>query len=414
MTAPSSRLHRFALIATLYVSQAVPLGFFTVAVPAILRREGLGLESVGLLSALAMPWLLKFLWAPVVDRFGSRRGHFKSWILPLQLLSILAVAWISQLDVSQIDGAALPWLVTAGAIFMIASATQDIATDGLAVLVVDARERGRANGIQVGGYYLGQIAGGGLVLVVFATLGWSAAVLSMAVVLALAFLPAWTFREPPKPAPVLDARIDFAALRRFVMRPGGKAWLGILIAFRTGEGAAFTMLNPMLVDLGLDLDFIGVTVGVVASLAALFGAAVASVLVRRLGRKRALIVFGTLQSFAVLCYLVPANGVTEATLLLAAIAVAAFASGLATTALYTCMMDRCDPRTPATDFTLQQSLAAIGPMFGAIGSGFLASAIGYPSFVVACALMIGVALALVGFWMTPQLAAPEASMARTA
>jgi len=146
---------RLTLIASLYVSQAIPLGFLIVALPAILRREGLGLEQTGLIGALALPWLIKFLWAPVVDRFGSSRGHYRSWIIPLQSICVLMVVGISRLDLQ--DG--LFWLMVAGAGFMLASATQDIATDGLAVHIVRGEDRGKANGLQVGGYYFGQILG---------------------------------------------------------------------------------------------------------------------------------------------------------------------------------------------------------------------------------------------------------------
>ncbi|RPH53641.1 MFS transporter, partial [bacterium] len=173
---------KFTLISTLYVSQAIPLGFFIVAVPAILRSQGLSLEGVGLLSAIAFPWLIKFLWAPLVDRFGSeRRGHFRSWILPLQTLSVLTVVGISLLDLSS---QFLP-LVLAGAAFMLLAATQDVATDGLSVRILRHDERGPGNGIQVGGYYLGQIVGGGLMLIAFHRFGWTAAVLAMAAFLAL-------------------------------------------------------------------------------------------------------------------------------------------------------------------------------------------------------------------------------------
>lgn len=417
MPQPCPRNHRFLMLATLYISQAVPLGFFVVALPAILRREGLGLELVGVLSALALPWLIKFLWAPLVDRFsltrsrssrGRSRGHFKSWILPLQILCIAAAVAIAQLDVRDITSTSLPWLVAAGAVFMFASATQDIATDGLAVGIVEERDRGRANGVQVGGYYLGQIAGGGLLLVIYASYGWTAAVLSMAGLLSLALLPVWSFREAPREVDAersANAKIDYGAIRRFVRRPGGRAWAVILITFRAGEGASLAMLSPMLVDSGLDLDFIGVTVGVAASIASLAGAAVAGFTVARLGRKRALLLFAAVQAIALLGYLLPAYGVTETMPILTIVATAAFASGLATTALYTNMMDRCDPGTPATDFTLQQSLAAFGPMIGAIGSGFLAKALGYPSFVLICVAATALVVLLVAVCLSPQLAA---------
>ncbi|MEM9406532.1 MAG: MFS transporter, partial [Acidobacteriota bacterium] len=80
---------------------------------------------------------------------------------------------------------------------------------------------------------------------------------------------------------------------------------------------------------------------------------------------------------------------------------------LATAALYTCMMDRCDPRTPATDFTLQQSLAAIGPMIGATTSGVLAAAIGYELLFVLSSAIVVAAVALVVLRLTPSVAAPS-------
>ena len=242
---------RLTVIAGLYVSQAIPLGFLIVALPAILRSEGLGLELTGLIGALALPWLVKFLWAPLVDRFGSsRRGHYRSWIIPLQSLTVLMVIAVSQLDLKH----GMVWLVAAGAVFMLSSATQDIATDGLTVHVIRKEDRGRANGIQVGGYYFGQILGGGLVLILFDRFGWTAALLTMAALLALPLIPVLRFREPAHGVGRKPERVDFGALKRFVTRPGAGIWILILLLYRAGETMALTMFNPMLVDGGLSLE----------------------------------------------------------------------------------------------------------------------------------------------------------------
>ena len=110
---------------------------------------------------LALPWALKFLWAPVVDRYALPRvGRRTSWIVPLQLLTaapLLAVAgWPPSRSLT-------PLLVTVFVVNLLA-ATQDIATDGLAVELLAPSERGLANGVQVGGYRLGMILGGGVLL----------------------------------------------------------------------------------------------------------------------------------------------------------------------------------------------------------------------------------------------------------
>ena len=86
------RPRKLSLLAALYVSQAIPLGFFIEAVPAIGRDLGLSLRDIGLIQALALPFLIKFLWAPLVDgRGAAQRGHYRSWLLPLQGLAVATV-----------------------------------------------------------------------------------------------------------------------------------------------------------------------------------------------------------------------------------------------------------------------------------------------------------------------------------
>ncbi len=381
-----TRAFRYTLLALLYVSQAIPLGFFIVAVPSILRSEGLSLERVGLLSALAFPWLLKFLWAPWVDRIGSSaRGHYRSWILPLQLSCVVVVAWISRLSVERDMGL----LVVACALFMFLSATQDVATDGLAVRLLNADERGPGNGIQVGGYYLGQICGGGLVLILYSTFGWSTAVLIMAVLLALPISLVLRLEEPPNPV-AASQRVSWSALGQFFRRPGILVWVGVLLLWRAGETMVQWMVNPMLVDRGYSLAEIGVLLGVIGSLAALVGALLGGVAVGRFGRRPTLLLFGGLQVLALTSFALPALGVGGLSLLYAVISASAAIGGMATAALYTVMMDRSDEATAATDFTLQQSLAAIGPVLTASASGFSANALGYSGhFLVAAAVQLG-------------------------
>jgi PAT family beta-lactamase induction signal transducer AmpG len=397
---------RLTVIAGLYVSQAIPLGFLIVAMPAILRREGMGLELTGLLAALALPWLVKFLWAPLIDRFGSVRwGHYRSWIIPLQSLTVLMVLAVSQLDLKQ----SMLWLIVAGAVFMLSSATQDIATDGLAVHTVREDERGRANGIQVGGYYFGQILGGGLVLVLYDRFGWTTALLTMAVLLALPLIPLSRFREPVNYAAQSKTRIDFAALRRFVKRPGATTWILILLVYRAGETMAMTMFNPMLVDGGLSLEAIGVTVGVVGSIGAFSGAMAGGWLIASIGRKTSLVMFGLLQAIALCAYLVPAGGSFRPGTIYLVVLSVAFAGGMATASLYTNMMDRCDPKTAATDFTLQQSLCAFGPLLGASLSGFSAARFGYSAHFFICATVALGSTLIVARWLTAENAAPQLS-----
>ena len=76
--------NKLAFLLALYFVQGLPFGFQAKALPIYLREQGVGLTEIGLLGALALPWMLKALWAPLVDRYGSTRfGRRKSWIVPM-------------------------------------------------------------------------------------------------------------------------------------------------------------------------------------------------------------------------------------------------------------------------------------------------------------------------------------------
>lgn len=393
------------LLAALYVSQAIPLGFFIEAVPAIGRSLGLSLSTIGMVQVLALPFLIKFLWAPVVDAYGSRRlGHYRSWLLPLQTLSVMTVIALAGLDP---QSQPLLLLVLGGAFLLLAS-TQDIATDGLAIRLLPPGSRGIGNGIQVGGYYLGQILGGGLMLILLSHYGWRRALLAMALLMAIPLLPVVGFREPAR-IPVQETsaptrRVDYAALARFFKQPGHLVWIAILILYRAGDAMAVTMAKPLLVDLGLSLSQIGLVIGLGSSFSALAGALTGGSLVNRLGHRTALVAFALLQSLALLGYLLPAQGLLLPAQGFASLGIiwgvsmmAAFSGGAATTALYTHMMDVSSPQSGGTDFTLQQSLAALGPLVGAALSGWIAQSIGYSWHFIICAAMSVAAAALVFF-----------------
>ncbi len=382
------------MIGSLYVSQAIPLGFFIVALPAILRSRGASLEQVSLLSAVALPWLLKFLWAPVVDGYGSRsHGHFRSWILPLQAASAATVVIIAAIGTGSIAA-----LATAGSIFMLLAATQDVATDGLAVRALRHAHRGPGNAIQVGGYYLGHILGGGVMLVAFHRLGWIWALLLMASFLALPLIPVAWYREPDGPHLTRNARLGagagYRALGRFFRRPGAGRWVAVLLLYRSAETMALTMFNPMLVDLGYSLESIGLLLGVATAAASLTGAAIGGLLLRgQTARKIPLVAFLLAQSIALAGLVLPASGATSIPVVYGAALAVALTGGMATTALYTAMMDASETHFAATDYSLQQALCAAGPLVMASMSGFSASAFGYRGhFILASLLAAGVAV----------------------
>ncbi len=364
-------LAKLGLLGSLYFSQGLPFGFFTQALPVLLRQRGASLADIGLSSLLALPWALKFVWAPLVDRFAwSRLGRRKSWILPLQFGSLAILLALA------LAGTRLPmaWLLAAVLSLNLLAATQDIATDGLAVDSLSASERGFANGVQVAGYRVGMIVGGGALLIWHQRLGFSGTFLAMALLLAVATLPVLLSAEPPAPA----ARTPGSSrLPHFLRRPGAARLLALLLAYKGGDAFATSMLRPFLTDTGLGLESIGWLLGTLGFSAGLLGALCGGALMNRFERKRALIGFGLLQAASVAGYASLALGQPSLTALSLACGAEYFAGGMATAALFTCMMDWCSREESGLDYTVQASAVVIATGAASACAGFSAQHFGY-------------------------------------
>jgi MFS transporter, PAT family, beta-lactamase induction signal transducer AmpG len=374
---------KLCMLGALYFSQGLPFGFFNQGLPVILRSRGYSLKEIGLSSLLAAPWALKWLWAPFVDRtYSATVGRRRSWIVPLQLLTVVILAALALL------GGVASMRVLMGAILLLnlLAATQDIATDGLAVELLAPTERGLANGLQVAGYRLGMIVGGGALLILHERLGDAGTFWTMAALTLVATLPVLRLREPSVAAEP-SLRVE---LVHWLRRPGSLGILLLLVAYKFGDSFATSMLRPFLADSGLTLGDIGWLLGTVGFVAGLFGALVGGVLVNRVGRMRALLGFGSLQALTVFGYCYLASAELNRTVLYWLCGVEHFASGMATAALFTCMMDWCSEESSGSDYTVQASAVVIATGAAGAAAGFSADALGYVRhFGLATALAFG-------------------------
>ncbi len=380
---PLSTRRKLLLLGALYLAQGLPYGFFTQALPVVLRELGVSLGDIGLSSLLALPWALKFLWAPAVDRTASRRA----WILTLQATAVVLTGLLALADPAGAGGIRVMLIAVLGT--NLVAATQDIATDGLAVTLLARDERGLGNGVQVGGYRVGMILGGGLLLVVFDRIGWTATMLGMALLVALASVPLMRSPGVGGAAPLSSpGRLNPWS---WVQLPGALPFAGVLVAFKTGDYLAGGMLRPFLVDLGLSKTDIGLLLGTGGFVAGLVGAVAGGVLLGRLGRIRALVGFGVLQASGVAAYAAVVAAEATGGLLWAAVVYEHFVGGLATAALFTAMMDASRPSHAGTDYTVQASIVVLASGAAAALSGYVAEAIGYPALFA-----LGATLALLG------------------
>ncbi|MEH1768434.1 MAG: MFS transporter [Nostoc sp.] len=393
-------LQKLGLLGSLYMSQFIPTMFLFQALPVFMRQQGVSRQAIGLLSLLLLPSMLNFLWAPLLDRYSfTTVGHYRFWIICFQLLIACTTFAGGLLDIQHNFTA----LVICLFVMCFFCCLQNIATDALAVGLLDVNERGFGNGVQIGGSYLGAVIGGGLMLSLLNYWGWKATMFTLALLVVMALLPILWHKEPKRnhQSGAESQRLTLAwkNLVQFFRRPGIWRWLLILVLYLKGSAIAGTMYRPFLVDIGLSLGEIGFLLGVVSYSTGVFAALTAGLLINPLGRKRSLILFGLLQAVAIAIYLLPAFGVKSLPVLyLAAIAVQ-FSTSMASTTISTIMMDKSELATAGTDYSIQGSVASFSGIAAAAISGVIAEALGYRGvFAISVAIaVLGVAIIAIAF-----------------
>ncbi|MEU1884845.1 MFS transporter [Micromonospora sp. WMMD987] len=393
-------------LTALYVTQYLGIGFITVGLTAILRDGGTSLDTLALLQFVGLVWPLKFLWAPLLDRYGSRRhGHYRSWLLPLQaglVLSLLALLPFA--DPTRQLGP----VVAICAAYVFLSATQDIAVDAVAVRVLSTGTRGAGNGIQVAASYLGNLLGGGACVLVYDRYGWVPAIGLLAALTAVGLWVVWRLREPSRDDRVAGAGQAYRALLSVFGQPGCRWWtFGVVPLVYTGAGAAYALVTPALVDAGWSLARIGVVTGVVISAPAIVAGLLAGIGVDRFGRGRLLVVGGAALAVSTGLLLPLMNG--RAPLAATVVALCCFMAAytVANVVLYVVNMDYSRAGTGGTDFTVLSSFGLVCSFLAASVGLAAADRFGYPAVAVGSVVLVALGV-LVGlghqrrFRVTPE------------
>ncbi|MEU4644344.1 MFS transporter [Micromonospora sp. NPDC023814] len=383
---------RLGTLTALYVTQYLGIGFITVGLTAILRDGGTSLDTLALLQFVGLVWPVKFLWAPILDRYGSRRrGHYRSWLLVLQGGLVLALLALLPFDR---PAEQLGPVVAICVAYVFLSATQDIAVDAVAVRLLSERARGAGNGIQVAASYVGNLLGGGACVIVYDRFGWVPAILLLAVLTAVGLLVVWRFREPARADRVRTGQA-YRALLSVFGQPGCRWWtFGVVPLVYTGAGAAYALVTPALVDADWSLERIGVVTGVVTSVPAVAAGLVAGVGIGRFGRAGVLVAGGVALAASTAMLLPLMNG--RAPLGGTVAALCCFMAGytVANVVLYTVNMDYSRPGTGGTDFTVLSSFGLVCSFVAAAVALAAAGQVGYPAVAVAAIVLVGLGVAV--------------------
>ena len=408
----------YILLFSLYWAQGLPVGFMTHALPVILRAQGVSLAHIGGFGLLMLPWSIKIFWAAYVDRLAlSRLGHYRSWIIPTQLFSVIILIILSFFPIQALDQPSY-LLIFFVLLFLMnfTGATQDIATDGLAVNLLKTDQQHWGNTFQVIGSRLGFIVGGGAVLWCLDWLQWQKTFLALALLVFLNTLPVLLYREPihansttrtqTSSVPLMQA--IKAYLNYFQSSKELKAWLLVLISFKVTDGLSGPLLKPLMVDMGLNFTQIGVYITMLGAVAALVGAGIAGLLLKHFSRTASLIVFSILKITSLIAYAVIAQAYESQTQIapIWLYAVNAFedaCSAMLLVVMLTLVMQYSRKQFAATDFTFQVSIMATVSGLLYLVSGMIGDVFGYFHYLIAIVIIGTVTLLPISLWKHAKL-----------
>ena len=368
-----------ALLFSLYTTQYIGLAFFTEAFIGILRQNGVSLESLGLVYMLGLFWVVRFLWAPFVDSisFGKKLGHYRGWIIIFQSFMAILLIVISLFDILN----NLTIVITLTVFFAFFSASQDIALDALVFKTVSLKHRATANGLKSGGGMLGMILGGGVGLILYEHFGWNTTLLLLSLMTGIALVQVIFYKEPTKERSNDELKINFKQYFHFWKAGKRKRWLFFLIVYPITISSAFGLLMPMLVDLGWELDKIGFYVHIIGYGIGVLASFGASIVINYLGKRRVLVLAAIGQIVGILLLLFLANGYDNTFVVMFVVGFIFSFYTPSSVVMTTLMMDESSPKTPATQFAIQHSVAMFSGIFFAGISVSLAGIIGYSNVI---------------------------------
>lgn len=369
---------RLLIVFILGFSSGLPFALISSTLQAWFADTGMSVLATGMLSLIGLPYLFRFAWGPLLDRYSLLPiGKRRSWIGVTQVLLCIGfntMAWLSPATSPEL-------MVTLACILACCSATQDIAIDAHRTEYLPIPEHGLGASLAVLGYRIALLIAGGLALIIAQYAGWAVVYRIMGLFMLPGMFAVFFSPEPSIP---MDNKLTFSAsfiepLREMLSRP--KVGILLLFVFFYKLGEAFTtttsgIMMPFLIqEIGFSLDTIAYVNKIIGLGSIILGGLAAGLLLMRWSLYRALLVFGLLQAVTNALFILLAMLGNNLPTFILAVMSDNFAAGMASTALVALFMRWVDRRFTATQFSLLVAFSTLprvlsGPMAVALQSWF--------------------------------------------
>ncbi|MDX9818746.1 MULTISPECIES: AmpG family muropeptide MFS transporter [Desulfococcus] len=367
-------------------SCGMPLLLTITVLQAWMKEEGVDLSVIGLMALVGLPYTVKFLWAPFLDRYslpflGRRRG----WLLVAQAALALALVVLGLTR-----PATHPWLVAFAAFWVtFFSATQDIVVDAYRREDLSDNELGLGSSLYINGYRVGMLlaSGGGLIMADY--MSFSMVYCIMALCMAPGILTTLLAREPEvvdiPPKSLRSAVVD--PLIEYFSRENAVWILAFVLFYKIGDTMALAMTTPFYLDVGFTKTEIGTVVKLFGFWATIGGSLVGGIIMLRLGINRSLWIFGIFQMVSILGFAALARVGYSLPALSGVIVFENLSGGMGTAAYAAFMASITNKKFTATQYALLSSLMGIPRVMAAAPTGFLAARLGWEGFFIFCTVM---------------------------
>ena len=391
-----NQLNKRNLFATLLLgfSSGLPLALTASTLQAWFTVTGASILTIGSLGLIGQPYVYKFLWAPLLDRWippllGRRRG----WLIITQFALLLAIAGMTLAD----PKASPSLLVSLAFLVAFLSASQDIAVDAYRTDVLKPYERGLGATLTSWGYRIGMLVSSALALVLADKFGWRPMYLIMAGLMSIGLFASWFGENPAEQQSTRPSSLHAAVVepfKEFLSRKS--AWLILLfiVLYKLGDALSVSLTTPFLIrGLGFSLTTVAFVNKGIGFVATMLGLLAGGLLMTRIRLFTALFYFGILQAGAILALLQLALVGHHYGFLVFAIFTDNFCNAMAGIAFLAFIMSLCDHRYTATQFALFSALASVGRVFIGPVAGLIVTYFSWPVFFIlslaACAPGLG-------------------------